>query len=248
MARFAGSRAPQIGIASGLGRSEMGPIKPMSFDPGTSNAGAAASAVSTGAIFGELRAKSPKYDEIANTAATIRANEQITGMKAEANMAQAGIQAAANVEAAKETAKGIEAEAAATEKAGMMSAIGGIASAGIGLISDETTKQNIQSIDDALATLRQLKPVTFQYKEEFSAISAELRQYKEEFSSSPERVHHGFIAQEFQKVLPDATYFDESKQKYCIDITDVIGLLVRANQQLESRIARLEAKQALAAV
>ena len=235
MARFAGSRAPQIGIASGLGRSgkDFG-IRPMSIDPGSSNAGAAASAVSTGAIFGELRAKSPKYDEIANTAATIRANEQITGMKAEANMAQAGIQAAANVEAAKETAKGIEAEAAATEKAGMMSAIGGIASAGIGLISDETTKENIQSIDDALATLRQLKPVTFQYKEEFSA--------------SPERVHHGFIAQEFQKVLPDATYFDESKQKYCIDITDVIGLLVRANQQLEARIARLEAKQALAAV
>ena len=71
MARFAGSRAPQIGIASGLGRSgkDFG-IRPMSIDPGSSNAGAAASAVSTGAIFGELRAN-PKYDEIANTAATI---------------------------------------------------------------------------------------------------------------------------------------------------------------------------------
>ena len=234
MARFAGSRAPQIRIGDGLGRSSMGQIKPISLDPGSSSAGSAANAVSTGAIFGELRNKSPKYDEIANTAETIRANEQITAMKAEATMAQAGIQAAANVAAAEEQAKALEAQASAAKTGGAMSAIGGIASAAIGLFSDETTKNNIERIDDALATLRQLKPVTFQYKEEFS--------------TSPERLHHGFVAQEFQKVLPDATYVDESTGKLCIDTADVIGLLVRANQQLETRIARLEAKHALAAV
>ena len=234
MARFAGTRAPQVSIGQGLGRSGIGQIKPMAFDPGSSQAGSAADAVSTGAIFGELRNKSPKYDEIANTAQTIRANEQIAGMQAEATAAQAGIQAAANVAAAEETAKGIEAQASAAKTGGAMSAIGGIASAAIGLFSDETTKDNIERIDDALATLRQLKPVTFQYKEEFS--------------TSPERLHHGFVAQEFQKVLPDATYVDGSTGKLCIDTSDVIGLLVRANQQLETRIARLEAKQALAAV
>ena len=235
MARFRSSQSPSISVGQGLGRSgrDFG-IKPMSLDPGSSNAGSAASAVSTGAIFGELRAKSPKYDEIANTAQTIRAEEQIAGMQAEATMAQAGIQAAANVAAAEEQAKALEAQASAAKTGGAMSAIGGIASAAIGLFSDETTKQNIASIDDALATLRELHPVSFQYTEEFSA--------------SPERVHHGFIAQEFKKVLPDATYTDESTGKLCIDTADVIGLLVRANQQLESRIARLEAKQALAAV
>ena len=235
MARFRSSQSPNVAVGQGLGRSgkDFG-IKPMSLDPGSSNAGSAANAVSTGAIFGELRAKSPKYDEIANTAQTIRAEEQITAMQAEATMAQAGIQAAANVAAAEEQAKALEAQASAAKTGGAMSAIGGIASAAIGLFSDETTKQNIASIDDALATLRELHPVTFQYTEEFS--------------TSPERVHHGFIAQEFQKVLPDATYTDESTGKLCIDTADVIGLLVRANQQLESRIARLEAKQALAAV
>lgn len=235
MARFAGSPVPQVGIGRSLGRSgqDFG-IKPQALDPGPGFSGGAANAVSTGAIFGELRAKSPKYDEIANTAETIRANEQITAMQAESTMAQAGIQAAANVAAAEEQAKAIEAQASAAKTGGAMSAIGGIASAAIGLFSDETTKQNIASIDDALATLRELHPVSFQYTEEFS--------------TSPERVHHGFIAQEFKKVLPDATYTDESTGKLCIDTADVIGLLVRANQQLESRIARLEAKQALAAV
>jgi len=115
----------------------------------------------------------------------------------------------------------------------MMSAVGSIGGALIGL-SDETTKSDVKRIDSALEKLRNLKPVTFHYKEEFS--------------TSPERMHHGFIAQEFQKVLPDATYFDESVGKMCIDTGDVIGLLVRANQELEARIGMLEAKQALATV
>jgi hypothetical protein len=98
----------------------------------------------------------------------------------------------------------------------------------------------VKRIDTALETLRNLKPVTFHYKEEFS--------------SSPERMHHGFIAQEFQKVLPDATYFDESIGKMCIDTGDVIGLLVRANQTKSLKqnkkhaLDMLEAKQALATV
>ena len=234
MARFAGSRAPQISGFNGLGRSSVGDFTPLNLDPGSSSSGSAADAVSVGAIFGQLRDKSPKYDEIANTAQTIRANEQITAMKAEADMANAGINAAARIAVAEEQAKGLDAQAAAAEKGGAMSAIGGIASAAIGLISDETTKHTIDRIDDALETLRCLKPVTFFYKEEYSA--------------SPERMHYGFIAQEYKEQMPDATYYDESIGKMCIDTGELIALLVRANQQLETRIARLEAKQALAAV
>ena len=48
--------------------------------------------------------------------------------------------------------------------------------------------------------------------------------------------------------MPDATYFDESIGKLCIDTNELIALLVRANQQLETRITRIEAKQALRAV
>ena len=124
--------------------------------------------------------------------------------------------------------------AVGAESAGMMSGLGSVAGAALGLLSDEETKHTIDTIDDALETLRNLRPVTFYYKEEYS--------------SSPERMHHGFIAQEFQKVVPDATYYDESVGKLCIDTTDLIGLLVRANQQLETRLTRLEAKQALVAV
>ena len=100
--------------------------------------------------------------------------------------------------------------------------------------SDRDIKHTIDELDDAMYLLRELRPVTFFYKEEYS--------------SSPERMHYGFIAQEYQKVMPDQTYFDESIGKLCIDPVELIGVLVRAIQQLDTKITRLEAKHALAGV
>lgn len=111
--------------------------------------------------------------------------------------------------------------------------------AGVGLLgavamSDETTKNSIEEIEDALATLRSLRPVSFYYNEEYS--------------SNPERLHYGFIAQEYKTVMPDATYYDESNGKLCIDTRELIGLLVRAVQQLETKVTRIEAANALVGV
>ena len=142
------------------------------------------------------------------------------------------------IESAKDYKAMADKQAGATKKAGIFSALGQVAGAAapfaIAALSDIDTKHTVERIDDALELLRQLKPVTFYYKEEYS--------------SSPERMHYGFIAQDYQEIMPDATYYDESVGKLCIDTGELIGLLVRANQQLETRIARLEAKQALASV
>ena len=211
-------------------------IKGLSLASGgiTTNAGSAADAVSTASIYGELRNNAPDYQSMTKTAAEARMNERISSMNAEAKMAAAGIQAKSAIAQAEETAKAYEAQASAAKTGGMMSAVGGIASAAIGLLSDESTKHTIDEIENACEVLRELRPVTFFYKEEYSA--------------SPERMHYGFIAQEYRKVMPDATYFDESIGKLCIDPSELISLLVRANQELQARVSRLEAKQALAAV
>jgi hypothetical protein len=205
---------------------------------GGTGAAAAAGAVDIGNAFATARMKAPKYDELSSMAMQTNSAEKQAGMAAGAQVAGAGIQAFGQTQSAAMQAQAqieaAEAQASAQKSSGMMSAIGGIASAGLSLLSDESTKTDVERIDSALEKLRNLKPVTFRYKEEFS--------------SSPERLHHGFIAQEFQKVLPDATYYDESVGKMCIDTGDVIGLLVRANQELEARIGMLEAKQALATV
>ena len=235
MARFAGSRAPSVGTQFG-NSANVGAPKPMQLKSAgvTTNAGSAADAVSVGSIFAGLRQNSPDYDQIANTAQQLRADEKMTNMAAEGQMAAAGINAKATIAAAEAQAEAMKAQAKAAKKGGMMSAIGGIASAGLSLFSDEDTKHTIDRLEEGCAVLRELKPVTFFYKEEYSA--------------SPERMHYGFIAQEYQKVMPDATYRDKLTDKLCIDTTELIALLVKANQELESRVRMLEVKNALVSV
>ena len=158
-------------------------------------------------------------------------------MKVIHGVRDSGLRAAQQVIQAQEDAESYK-DAAAS--AASKSKMGSIISAGATLIgsalmsSDEEMKENIENIEDALVTLRSLRPVTFNYKEEYS--------------TDYNRVHHGFIAQEYQQVLPDATYHDPTIDKLCIDTGDLIGLLVRAVQQLETKVTRLEAKAALQGV
>ena len=202
-----------------------------------SNAGAAAGVVNLGNTFGSLRKNGPRFDELAATAIANRAQERATVTQVEGQVAAQGVQAYGATKSAQIQAEAAKEAAQAQAKGSMMgSAFGAIGSIGGALIglSDERTKHTVERIDDALATLRNLKPVTFYYKEEFSMY--------------PERMHHGFIAQDYAKVMPDATYYDEELGKMCIDTSELIGLLVRSVQQLETRVARMEASNALAGV
>ena len=98
--------------------------------------------------------------------------------------------------------------------------------AGLLIASDERIKNTIEEIDDACKLLKSLRPVTFYYNEEYD--------------TNPERMHYGFIAQEYQQVMPDQTYYDGSIDKLAIDTNELIAVLVRAIQQLEGRIQLLE--------
>ena len=224
--RFAGSRNNVDFTPQSLGAAASG-----------GNYGAAAGMVDLGTGFANVRRNSPRFDQLLAAAGENASAEKQAAMNARSNVMAAGLQsygqtkgAALQAEASIEAA---EKQAEAQKQSSIFGAIGGIASAGLSLLSDESTKTAIMTIDTALEKLRNLRPVTFYYKEEFG---------------DPERLHHGFIAQEFHKVLPDATYIDENHGKMSIDPIDVIGLLVRANQELEERIGALEAKQALATV
>ena len=65
--------------------------------------------------------------------------------------------------------KAAKAQARGSMMGSAFGAIGSIGGALIGL-SDESTKHTVERIEDAISTLRELKPVTFYYKEEFSMI------------------------------------------------------------------------------
>ena len=186
--------------------------------------------VNLGNSYGALRNSATRFDDLAQVTIANRAAERATATEMEAAAHATGLSTLADVKSAKMIAEAQEAAAKSQAQGSMMgSALGAIGSIGGALIglSDESTKHTVERIEDALATLRDLKPVTFYYKDEYSM--------------SPERMHYGFIAQDYSKVMPDATYYDEELDKMCIDTSELIGLLVRSVQQLETRVARMEA-------
>ena len=195
----------------------------------------AAGTAQLGSIFGTYRKNAPSYGKLQQAGIANRSAIKQAGLLQDAYTEATQIGADATVEAAKLRADAAKRAAQKQAQGSMLgSGIGAIASIGIGLLSDERTKNTIETLDDALTTLRELKPVTFYYNEEYS--------------SSPERLHYGFIAQDYAKVMPDATYFDDSIGKMCIDTGELIGLLVRAVQQLETKVTRLEAANALVGI
>ena len=218
-------------------RVEFKPEAPEITGGPTSSAGQAAGVVNVANSFGSLRKNGPRFDELAATAIANRAQERATVIGVEGQVAAQGVQAYGQVKSDEIIAEAQKDAAQSQARGSMMgSAFGAIGSIGGALIglSDESTKHTVERIDDALATLRNLKPVSFYYKEEFSML--------------PERMHYGFIAQDYAKVMPDATYYDEELGKMCIDTGELIGLLVRSVQQLETRVTRMEASNALAGV
>ena len=201
-----------------------------------SGGAAAAENASVAENFSALRSGAPNYGAMGKNAVAAAGLEERAIQDANTAALNARVTNEAKVRSAELVAEARKEAAGDAQSAGIM---GGIMKAGVGiasaaLMSDETTKNTIENIEDALSTLRSLRPVTFYYNEEYS--------------SSPERIHHGFIAQEYRKVMPDATYFDDSKGKLCIDTVELIGLLVRGIQQLETRVARMEAANALVGV
>jgi hypothetical protein len=215
------------------------PVQPkFSFGRSSGGFGSAAGMVDLAGAFQAQRRNAPKFDELYATGIANRANERSGIMEAKAAIIGQGLAAEAAVDSAELLAdaqvKAAKSQASAAGQSATMSGIGSIIGAGLSLFSDRDTKDNIERIEDALSQLRQLKPVTFNYKPEYS--------------TSPERLHYGFIAQEYKEVMPDATYYDESTKKLCIDPVELIGLLVRSVQQLETRVQYLEAAKALAEV
>jgi len=202
---------------------------------GAGEVGAAAGMSTLADVAAITRKNSPNYGSVAQMGMKARSAMRQSAMKAEADVASAGITAVGNVRAAEIRAEAAKEAAQAGASGSMMgSAFGAIGSIGAALLSDETTKNTVEKIDDALGILRGLRPVSFYYNEEYT--------------TSPERLHYGFIAQEYKDVMPYATYYDGELGKMCIDTAELIGLLVRSVQQLETRITRMEAANALVGV
>lgn len=191
--------------------------------------GAAAGMSTLNKTFGAIRQKSPKYGNISKTAMSAQNYMWRAAEQAKAGVMKAGINAQATVEAAKIQSKYAQQAAAKRSQGAMASGIfGAVAKVGIGLLSDERCKHGIEPLENALQTLRELKPVTFYYNEEYGGW--------------PERLNYGFIAQEYAMTMPDQTFYDHDLERLCIDTNQLIAILVKGMQELSDKVTELEAK------
>jgi len=219
--RFAGKRLHGAGL-------DLSDFQMASATPAGSAAGSGSKVAD---IYSSIAANASRADESAMNALAERSKLKQGVMNADEGVYSAEKKFDAQLAADQAIA---DAQTSAAEKKASGDMVKSVLTTGLGIataFSDATMKHNIEPLEDALTTLRNLKPVTFYYNEEYS--------------SSPERLHHGFVAQEYKEVLPDATYYDDSIGKLAIDTGDLIAILVSAVQTLESRVTRMEAENAL---
>ena len=102
--------------------------------------------------------------------------------------------------------------------------------------SDRRIKMDIQSVENGLATLMKLRPVTFKYSPEW------LRRHP----NIKDQHYYNFVAQEYAEVFPESVqgsgeYLDNSDQEILqIDTYNAQIVNIRATQELAEKIQILE--------
>lgn len=97
--------------------------------------------------------------------------------------------------------------------------------------SDARLKENVQTLTDGLSVVTQLRPVTFQYKAEYSKDTA---------------VQPGFIAQELQQAMAGKDYVDgvvQAGPEYLnVAYQSLIPVLTKAIQELKAELDSVKAE------
>lgn len=123
--------------------------------------------------------------------------------------------------------------------------------------SDARMKDNISDISNSIDKIKQLRSVSYNFKEEQKdqtisdkilkgSTAEEIEKMKRAVENVPKtneyllnRKFYGFLAQEVQKIYPDLVY-EDSTGMLSVDYIGMIPLLVDALKDMETRIAGLE--------
>ncbi len=101
--------------------------------------------------------------------------------------------------------------------------------------SDARLKKDVQAIDDGLSKIMQLRPITFNWKQD---------EYPDK--NFDDRNHIGFIAQEVEEVVPQVvTTADDEMQTKSIAYSDLVPVLTKAIQEQQAEIEALKAQNAM---
>lgn len=101
--------------------------------------------------------------------------------------------------------------------------------------SDARAKTNIQSLSQSLSIINQLRPVSYNFTDNSD---------NTKFRKGGDGKEIGLLAQEVEKILPNAVLTDPDGNKL-INYTHLIAVLINAVKDLSAQVSALEAKQQL---
>jgi len=97
------------------------------------------------------------------------------------------------------------------------------------LLSSQRFKEQVRDVD-ATDTLMALRPVSFQYREEYAG--------------TDDRTHYGLIAEEVAKVAPELVRYDEEGRPFTVRYQNLAPMLLSQMQKQQELIERLEKRVA----
>jgi hypothetical protein len=107
--------------------------------------------------------------------------------------------------------------------------------------SDEKLKENINTLNNSLSKITQLRGVSFDFKPEYFDISDEKMRARLE-ESGKNKI--GFIAQELIEVFPGAVFYDSTSNLYSIRYTSLVPVMVEAIKEQQAEIEDLRSQLA----
>jgi hypothetical protein len=102
--------------------------------------------------------------------------------------------------------------------------------------SDENIKENIKDIKDPIGVVSKLHGVMYDIRNDFFKNKGILAKN----DMKPNKNEIGFIAQEVQKILPQAVSYDSSTNLYGVNYVCIIPLLIEAVKQQQKEIETLK--------
>ncbi|UBD71184.1 tail fiber domain-containing protein [Bacteroides sp. BFG-257] len=99
--------------------------------------------------------------------------------------------------------------------------------------SDARAKTNIQTLSQSLSIINQLRPVSYNFTDNSD---------NTQFRKGGDGKEIGLLAQEVEKILPNAVLTDPDGNKL-INYTNLIAVLINAVKDLSTKVSALEAKQ-----
>ena len=108
--------------------------------------------------------------------------------------------------------------------------------------SDTRLKENLRVIEKPLEKLLQMNGVKYDFiKQSNDTISNEAEKQKLEIMQKNKL---GFLAQDLEKILPEAVLYDEDEDRYYIEYNALIPVIVEAMKEQQAQIEGLKAELA----